>query len=443
MKKILLVGNCPLPEENTKSRPAAGLRTYQFFEPLIRAGFFVKLITIAMPECYEKDSPLVNEENDSFSRISISKEDPLLTKKIQQIYDEFQPEAVISVNTYPSYITANLQINCPFWADLNGWIMAEAQAQAYKMDDNAYLPHYLKMQQQILRVADKFSTVSATQQFTLLGELSALYRLNKETFSYNFVNHIPNATMLFESEKNARTASANQKLQNLPENAFVLLWLGGYNTWVDEETLFKGVEDAMGAYEEIYFVSTGGGIAGLDNKTFENFMQMVDESAFKDRFVFLGWVDSNEIPSLYERADVGLNVDRLCVETLTGARNRINEMMKFGLPVLTTFGSEIAQDVKENEAGVVVPSGKYELLAHAIMQMYEDKDSSVFEDYGKAGIEYTQKNDYQAVLSPLLNWLKSPKQAPDKGVKISQNARFIKYLKQNGIKKSIKRLFRM
>jgi len=57
MKKILLVGNCPLPTENTKSRPAAGLRTYQFYKPLAnRKDIDLKLVTVAMPECYGKDA---------------------------------------------------------------------------------------------------------------------------------------------------------------------------------------------------------------------------------------------------------------------------------------------------------------------------------------------------------------------------------------------------
>ncbi len=444
MRKILLVGNCPLPEENTKSRPAAGLRTYQFFEALINAGFFVKLVTIAMPECYEKNSPLVNEETDSFSRISLSKDDPRLIKKIQQIYDDFDPEAVVSVNTYPSYITSGIRINCPVWADLNGWIMAEAQAQAYKIRSNAYIPHYSKMQKWILRTADKFSSVSMGEKYALLGELASLNRLNRESFGYDFVDLIPNATKFFDNEifEDDSKMPFNQKIKEIDENAFILLWMGGYNTWVDETTLFDAVEDAMSVYEDIYFVSTGGEIPGLDNETFNRFKMMVDKSVFKDRFVFLGWVDSAEIPSLYKRADIGLNVDRMCVETITGARNRINEMMKFGLPVLTTAGSEISYEVAVNNAGIVVPSGKHEALAYSILKMYEEKGTPQFAKYGEAGMEYTQKNDYTTTVKPLLHWLKNPTPAPDRGVRINKYMRFIKYLKENGIKKSLKKLLR-
>ena len=88
----------------------------------------------------------------------------------------------------------------------------------------------------------------------------------------------------------------------------------------DEVTLFKGVEAAMARAKKLYFVSTGGGVKGLDNKTFAKFKRMVDGSKYSKRFVFLGWVETADIPYIYSRADVGLNVDRECTETYTGAR---------------------------------------------------------------------------------------------------------------------------
>ncbi len=451
-----------MPEEESKSRPAAGLRTYQFFKTLRDAraggGFEIKFITIAMPECYEdggelSDKALINEEGKNFSRISISKNDPSLISRIQEIHDKFLPEAIVCINTYPSYIASLLKSRAPMWADLNGWVMAEAQAQSFKRESDDYIPHYLKMEKSVLERADKFSTVSSAQSFALLGELAFLKRLNSDSFPYEFAHHVPNATEWFKGERDEgdeaggeasggkRDASGDKKRYLTP---FSLLWLGGYNTWVDEMTLFKGVENAMKKNEDIHFVSTGGGIAGLDNKTFSKFKKMIDSSPYKERFVFLGWVDTSEIPELYKKADVGLNVDRMCVETLTGARNRINEMMKFGLPVITTSGSEIAADVWECGAGFVVPSGNHELLTDAILKMHKERGSVQFENYGKAGQKYTEENDYKKTVAPLIEWLENPRPAPDRGTQIRSRAGvasgFLRgrwnYLKENGVKKS-------
>jgi len=462
MKRILILGNCPLPDENTKSRPAAGLRTYQFLKPLLGSGatgnafsgmrrekFKVFLVTIAMPECYENE-PGKKEirYSDDFSQLQISKDDPNLFEEIQKIHDEFHPDAIVGVNTFPAYVAAGIKSAAPMWADLNGWAMAEAQAEAFKKDSNNYLNHYFQMEKMILDRADKFSAVSKPQQYALTGELATLGRLNKETFNHKFVHHVPNGTEIFPNEEisieDAKKKSV-EIFQNVPADAFVALWVGGYNTWVDEITLFKGLERAMEHAKNLYFVSTGGSIAGLDKGTFGHFKKMIDDSKFKKRFVFLGWVATSDIPYIYARANVGLNVDRKCVETMTGARNRINEMMKFGVPVLTTLGSEISEEVERVSAGLAVESGKYEMLGDALIAMYRDvtdRHGYKLKEFGERGKTFIREEcSYEKTLRPLLNWLENPRPAPDRSVNINLNKSHFwrsswMYLKDHGFKKA-------
>ena len=457
MKRILVIGNSPLPNENTKSRPAAGLRTYQFLQPLLRDGgtvaesadrafsstqrekHEVTLVCIAMPECYEEEPGYKEVRQQSgYTEVTISKNDPSLQKKIQDLHDEMHPDAIVSVNTYPSYVASQISSRAPLWADLNGWVMAEGQAQAYKKGTNDYLGHYYKMESTIIRRADKLSAVSEPERHALIGELAGAGRLNKESFGYRFAHHIPNGTEWFAGEKDGEAQERFKDLMRaVPEDAFVALWLGGYNTWVDEVTLYKGVVEAMEKCEKLYFVSTGGDIAGLDNKTFAKFKEMIDKSSYKERFIFLGWVDTDAIPYIYRRADLGLNVDRRCVETLTGARNRINEMMKFGLPVVTTLGSEISYEVGRVGAGIGVASGKHEKLEEAITTIYNDKGQ-----YGENGAKYIEEEcNYGVVMNPLLGWLENPRPAPDRGVNLKFGGGIgakgaWRYLRENGIKKA-------
>ena len=53
----------------------------------------------------------------------------------------------------------------------------------------------------------------------------------------------------------------------VPEDAFVVLWSGGYNVWSDIETLLQGLEKAMDEQPSIHFLSTGGAISGHDDAT--------------------------------------------------------------------------------------------------------------------------------------------------------------------------------
>jgi glycosyltransferase involved in cell wall biosynthesis len=482
MKRILFIGNSPLPDENGKCRPAAGLRTYQFLRPLLRKGgtvissaenafssakkekFELNVVTIAMPDCY-REEPKYKEirHPDGYTQLRISKNDPDLVKRIQALHDESHPDAIVAVNTYPSYVACSLDSRAPLWADLNGWIMAEAQAQARKMESNDYLGRYFKMEARILKRADKLSAVSGAQGHALLGELAWGGRLNNESFGYEFVHDIANGIEWFEGERDEEEEKADQDaaggegsrlrandiLKDVPEDCFILLWLGGYNTWVDEVTLFKGVVAAMEECEKLYFVSTGGEIKGLDNKTFAKFKEMIEGSRFKDRFVFLGWVDTEVIPHIYKRADCGLNVDRKCVETLTGARNRINEMMKFGLPVVTTLGSEISYEVERVGAGIGVRSGKYGELGDAIVSIYKEwSGGRGLGKYGKNGQKYIEEEcNYGKLMLPLLKWLENPRPAPDRTVNLNLKKGLgvkgaWKYLRENGFKKAFKKLRR-
>jgi len=441
MKKILVVGNSPLPNENTKCRPAGGLRTYQFLKTLEHVkDVAVKNVNIAMPECYD---------NKEAGEGSISKDDPSLVKKLQAVHDSFKPDILIGVNTFPSYMASRLKSDATFWADLNGWVMAEAQAQAFKSGHNDYLPHYYEMERSILSRADKVSAVSKNEMYAILGELAMLGRLRAENFDYNFMEHVPNATEMFENEKNFGNASENvrKKFEKLPKNAFKLLWLGGYNTWVDEETLFDGVEKAMERCKNLHYISTGGEIAGLDNKTFARFKARIEKSEFKDRFVFLGWVDTADIPYIYKEVDAGLNVDLHCVETLTGARNRINEMMKFGVPVVSTLGSEISYEMEKHGCGLGVTSGNALELTEAIARLYRlwGAKSDEFFEFGKCGQMYIkEKCSYEACGKPVLKWLRVNHKSDHGGSRFTRampskigKARIIlRYVKENGLKKT-------
>ena len=438
MKKILLIGNSPLPTDNASTRPAAGLRTYQFIKALENAKISFEIATIAMDKKCEKYNK---------SHLIIDKSDIKIDKKLQTKVDKTKPDIIIAVNTYPSYLACKLQTTAAIWTDLNGWIMAEAQAQAFKSKSNSFLNHYHNIEKTIITRTDKISTVSDMQNHTILGELATYGRLNRETFGYNFVETIENATTWFKEEKKQFVLDTKSS-DKIDKSKFNLLWLGGYNTWADTETLFAGLETAMKAQEDIYYISTGGQIAGLDDTSFNRFLQKIEKSKLKDRFIFLGWIKTEEIPSIYRKATVGLNIDKMCYETTTGARNRINEMMKFGLPVLTTAGSEIAGALDIAEAGVKIKSGDSKELAKAILEIYADweKGGEKLAKYGENGEKYTKKiGNYNTTCKILIDWIKDSMRAPDADVKVSLNKKFTltsvgKYLKDNGVKKTLRKI---
>jgi glycosyltransferase involved in cell wall biosynthesis len=272
-----------------------------------------------------------------------------------------------------------------------------------------------------------------------LGRLASLGRLNKETFDWNFVEVIRNATEILESEKKSELSAKTRNL--LPKSGKKVFWLGGYNNWADTETLFEGLEKAMTKNKDFYFVSTGGEIKGLAKNNYQKFRSLINNSKFKDRFIFLGWISTAEIPALFKEVNLGICADLLCTETLTGARNRLNEMMKFGLPVLTSKGSEIAEIIKTCDAGEVFESGSANDLAEKLLKMLSDPKK-----YGENGQKYVKNYDFKTSVKAVSKYIKTPQKAPDYGLEINLNSKFSKikagwfYLKKNGLRKFIKKL---
>jgi glycosyltransferase involved in cell wall biosynthesis len=403
LKKLLIICNSPMPEDICENRPAAGIRSYQFLKACT-GKYEIKCVAIEMAPVEKAfDETIVRIGKENFAQV-------------QNVHDEFKPDLILGVNTYPSYVACGLHTEAPIWADLNGWIMAEAQAQAYKIGGDSFLPHYFEYEKRILARADKFSAVSHRQADAILGSLAWAGRLNNANFGTEMVCTIPNWTEDFLSDKNGVDHGA---LAKIPSGKFNLLWLGGYNTWVDEELLFKGIEKAMNEIPDLHFVSTGGAISGLDDKTFARFLEMVNASRFKDRFVFLGWVKTDEIPLIYGACNVGLNIDRACVETHTGARNRINEMMKFSLPVITTLGSEIAGECVRVGAGIGIGrddymgSGKGGARGEGVALEFTGaiasayglwRDGGLKEMGGKGRAYIIEECSFEKVCEPFLNW---------------------------------------
>jgi len=432
-----------------------------------KEGYNVRLVTIALEDCYgNNDDPQPQipgsekvrgsgeffKYGDHFMHHQVSENDPDLLKILQAVVDEFQPDVLVGVNLYPSHLATKLRFNGVFWADMNGWTMAKAQMDAHKTGSDWKIGKYLRLEESVLARADYISVVSEAQKYAVVGELAMMKRLGREEFEKDFVVTIENGLEDFETDKirnivktvrkppsveNAWSAGTFEEVEeeglryfrgensfsgaDIPQNAFVVLWLGSYSSWVDEETLFKGVEAAMESLDpkdstdsaaldrrpvdakgrrKVYFVSTGGLneeskvhesvlFSETANKNYLRFKEMVSLSRFKDRFVFLGWVPAKHIPYLYKESDVGINVDRKCLETMTGSRNRLLEMMKFNLPVITTLGTELSFQMKASGACICTKSGSVDELRDAVVELY--RNPARRKDYGDKGRKYVDQ----------------------------------------------------
>jgi glycosyltransferase involved in cell wall biosynthesis len=453
MSRILITGMSPLPFENDRKVYGTGIRTWQFLLPLLKKGHKICVCNYAIPSAYPEDfkseykksfiyrpdlpdgkkaggpvfpanagketnntGSIREEETGSgyeFEYNILKKEDFEDIELLEGVFEEFKPDCVIGCTFYPSYIASKLLKgkNIPFWADLFGHVMAEAQARACVDEDDGCLFHYWNSEYNIISSADMFSCVSERQKYALLGELGAAGRLNRYTSGYDFAGVIPCGIPEdgYSHEKNVIRGR-----YGITDDDFVVLWTGGYNTWTDVDTLFEGLISAMKKNSEIKFVSTGGEIPEQDLKTYPYFLSMIDRSPYKDRFVMKGWIPGEDVPNYYLEADTGINIDKDIYEVRLGSKNRILDWFRAGLCVLSSNVCELTDIIEKEKIGYTFRPHDPGDLSSKLVYLAGHRDEVA--ETAKKGREYAILNfNFDITTARLQKWAENPSFSPDRG----------------------------
>ncbi len=466
-KNILIIGAGPLPNDTSGIREAAGLRTHQFTQSIANTEHSITLFCIHNNSDFSTESQTPQYKNTTIIRLH--RNDKALVQKIQQHIAHTPPDSIIGVNTFPAFIAAQVCPNhIPLWADLNGWIMAESQARGYAEHTNIHFANAWRQEKYILQKADKLSTVSTAQKFCTIGELASLGLLTHQNFHDELVYSIPNTTEFFSIDNRDKTVdkivdnvdkSVDKTVDTVdkkeeytplfkgiktPKNAVIISHIGGYNNWVDTQTLFTALDNAMSICPYLHFVSTGGAIKNVSASAFSQFINKINTSKHKDRYHFLGWIHTEDMYKIYKESDIGINVDFACIETETGARNRLNEMLKFQLPIITTNRSEIAKDIDTYGAGECTDSGNTEELTQKIVKMAKMAKASTLDTYKeKCLFLHTTLYSPEKCMKPIFQFIENGKKRTKENTKQASFFTFIQngiwYIKKNGVKNSWKK----
>ena len=390
----------------------------------------------------------------SFEYNVLKKDDFENAELISEIFTQFKPDCIVSCTFYPSSIASRLihylkskkkdntydmetgdpegrgEVNSknwnrdnnntdsvqningvPFWADLFGHVMAEAQARAYIDGNDECLFHYWNSEYNIVSNADVFSCVSSRQKYALIGELGAVGRLNKYTSGYDFINIIPCG---LPQEEYRHTENVFRGRGRIKNDDFVVLWTGGYNTWTDVDTLFKGLTLAMEKNSKIKFVSTGGEIPEQDMKTYPRFLSMINGSPYKERFVMKGWVAGEDVPNYYLEADVGINIDKDIYEVRLGSKNRILDWFRAGLCVLSSNVCELTDIIEKEKIGYTFKPYDSKDLSAKLIYLANHHDE--VKKTAIAGKKYGLSNfNFNKTTEKLQKWVERPTFSPDRG----------------------------
>jgi glycosyltransferase involved in cell wall biosynthesis len=416
--RLLLCGVCPLPFENTRQNYGPGIRTWQFATGLARAGQGVDLVAMVIPGVYGPGELLARESRDGIEIERLGYGEFMDPAEIRRRLASLRPDAVVGATVYGSFALAQAAPELPFWADQFGHVMAEAQAKAALEGENWPLAYFWRMVQEVVRRADRLSVVSERQRYAALGELGALGRLNAETCGHELISVMPCPLLSLDDGKLGRSAAGEPVIRGrrTPEDAFLVLWSGGYNTWSDVGTLARGLEGAMGRNPRVHFVSTGGAIEGQDTESYARFEALVASSAFRDRFHLAGWLPSEQVPRYTAEADLGVLTEKAIYEGLLGGKNRIAQWMGAGLPVAYNRVGDLGDLLATDELGLTFPPGDGAALAEAILWAAEHP-AELREMATRAKRAARERFSIEATTRELAAWAAAPQRAPDAAVR--------------------------
>ena len=418
MSRVLIFGHAPLPWEDLERSYGPGTRTWQFAQPLVADGHEVTVLASKIPFVYpDEEKEVTRGEENGCVIYRIEQDEFEVGGFADRLMRELDPDCVVGATAYPSYVAVTYAEERPTWVDVFGSFISEGQAKAALYDDNSFLEPFVRFTSQLVNLADMFSTVSERQKYELIGQLGVLGRLNAETFGYDFVCPVPCGAQELSFPPAIDPTGGKGK------GAFVVLWSGGFNTWTDVGTLFRGMEMAMAASPSVRFVSTGGDIRGHDERTYAEFERMVAASDYRERFHLKGWVKRSEALSYYGAASVGINIDASHYEVTFGSRNRILEWALAGLPAVSTDLCELTGELSGEGLLFPVPVGDPRALADRVLGLERDREKLRLAGE-RLKVFVLERYSFEKTTGCLRDWVREPRHAPDfaERVRLRHNA---------------------
>ncbi len=409
-----MIGQGPLPPELAASGEqrlsAPSIRAWHFALALHQAGHPVRLVSVhsGSAEIHSAPKTLATD----FILQPVSEATVTGQPFLAELVKSWQASAVVAASVWPSYLAALFAPpDLPFWADLFGSPLAEAQAKAVLIRDDQVIEPFARFEAMVLKKADHVSTVSSYQQYATVGALATYGRLNRHTDGIELASVIP-ATLDPQILAPAPQTFLRSKI--VPHEAFVVLWSGGYNTWTDVDCLFAGLEGAMATCPSLHFVSTGGGLPPHDSQTYPHFQRLVESSAYRERFHLLGWVAYEGLHNYYLESDLGIVLDRWSYEGVLGSRTRLLDWLLYGLPAAVTVTAELTEELARAGLAFSFPHGDGAALTARLVRL-ASRPAELTQARQQASQYVINRFAYRQACQPLLAWTANPVKAPDAG----------------------------
>ena len=391
-RRVFLVGSGPLPVQDPEELGFPALRARQFLLALLEAGHevaFASLVSGPTEDASTRPWRRTIEQPTSQGPRKlyyhpVRRDEPGAFLSLRDLRHEFEPDVVVSAGPFaPMAGGARAAGAEPLWVDVPGDPMSEAQLRAYRSGSHDPIHRYRQVLSLAVTRGDHFSVVSQAQRPVLIGALGLAGRgpapgggggpgrLTAREMGRELVHVIP--VSLQGLHRDCSPEAPQGLLTGIAPNDFTVLICGGYNTWMDEETLVAALLQAMDADPHVHLVSTGGGLTGHNEGSYQRFRRLAERSKHATRFHFLGWVPTRHLDAIYGAADLAVNMDLPCYEAEFGSRTRLLDAMERGLPAASTVTCDLTRQLREVEGFFPLDQGDSAMLASLLIRLAGEK----------------------------------------------------------------------
>ncbi|MDM8527792.1 glycosyltransferase [Anaerolineales bacterium HSG24] len=270
-----------------------------------------------------------------------------------------------------------------------------------------------------LRVADFILCASKKQQDFWLGWFSTVGRVNPYTHQADptLARLIGLVPFGIPNQPAQQTVSVLKGVHPAigPDDK-VILWGGGIWDWLDWRTAIMAMYALTDIAPDIKLLFMGvktGQVASTAHNAAEQAIHLSKRLGLYNRnVIFKDWTPYHERHNYLLEADIGLNLHANHLETRFSFRTRMLDYIWAGLPIVTSAGDVMSDEVVRGQLGEVVQTGRVDQLLESWLRLL--RTPNLREQYRPAFEHIQHRYRWQTVMQPLIQFCEQPYHAADK-----------------------------
>ena len=401
MTSVLIVGHEPLTEQMT----GPTIRNWELAHVLAQ-HMRVTLAVPGQPEMKGSNFDVVGWEAGSLDPLVATHDIVQVSGYLLDIHPGLAKARHLVVDLYDPFALENLHMHVSLAPEQRYRIAAQDRA----------------VQMRSLRAGDVFLCASERQRDFWLGWLAAAGRVNPYGHGVDpglqrFLMVVPFGVP--DSPPIRRAPRFRGVVPGIAQEDLLVIWGGGIWNWFDPLTLITAADrtrDRLPHLRVLFPAPTSPSPEVLPMQMSDEARRLSDELGLTGSRVFFGssWIPYEEHGSVLLESNIGISLHQDSIETRMSFRTRILDYLWAGLPIIATEGDSMADLVRAEDLGAVVPAGSVDGVVKALIDLGTDPARRrACATRSKAA---ASRFLWTVVARPLVDYCNAPYQAPDRVV---------------------------